>query len=261
MSQIEKKQMKQVKIRLKTLSSIILTPREQTMKTIIQENKTGYLYQFYHYGDTEDCGTKEYYIPGSSLKGAIGKENIKPNRLFVDDIRICPENIEVKQLQKIQNLGTEHAEKQIAPAIKAEIFFPMVYVEMLNPDVTVQGEMFCDGDLRSVFEQMHYQTIQRLKNWKDYRYAMITELSQNKSRRIQFEKETDIVAEKLEALVYRKDQKHYLMLLGGYKGKILMGVQNYKEKNELIPVSFFKDEKTSYPYGLTEIEIVEENDR
>lgn len=45
------------------------------------------------------------------------------------------------------------------------------------------------------------------------------------------------------------------------KGKILMGVQNYKEKNELIPVSFFKDEKTSYPYGLAEIEIVEENDR
>ena len=120
MSQIEKKQMKQVKIRLKTLSSIILTPREQTMKTIIQENKTGYLYQFYHYGDTEDCGTKEYYIPGSSLKGAIGKENIKPNRLFVDDIRICPENIEVKQLQKIQNLGTEPVSyTHLSPSVNA----------------------------------------------------------------------------------------------------------------------------------------------
>ena len=65
---------------------------------------------------------------------------------------------------------------------------------------------------------------------RDYRYAMITELSQNKSRRIQFEKETDIVAEKLEALLYRKDQKHYLMLLGGYKGKILMGSKIIKKR-------------------------------
>ena len=242
------------RIKLTTYSPLILSPREQNVITTTKEGKIQYLYPFYQYGEYDSTENPQYYIPGSSIKGAIGKSNIGSQRLLVDDIRLNSDFIEKRSLTKIQKIDIKNKGNK---TIKDEVFFPMLKVEMLRSNVEVEGEMFCNGSLNETLERMDQESRNRIETWDQYQLKIISELFDQKDKRTQFEALIESPVKKLKALEEKIGKPAHLLFLGGFKGKILAGVKQLEAKNELIPVSFYIDKETSLPYGIVNIEIIE----
>ena len=92
--------MKEIKYEMQTLSSLILSPRSgQALYKDVDEFETASevsnnkgkevncIYPFYQYGEYEKYHPQdaEYYIPGSSVKGALLKDNNR-NILMAEDV-------------------------------------------------------------------------------------------------------------------------------------------------------------------------------
>ena len=118
------------------------------------------IYPFYSYErrdllDENDFSyANEYYIPVSSLKGALlsgiknEDENSFRSSILFQDIKISKEYIELKRLYKFQYLYQENKEKNsddkqeiVYKIPKFELFFPNVAIEMISSGKEFESEI------------------------------------------------------------------------------------------------------------------------
>jgi hypothetical protein len=249
--------LKKYTYQLKTLSKVILSPRQQQafyrgidFKNEEQKIKDNInvIYPFYQRGEyTRYQRENQYYIPGSSIKGALlaNEEGTPHPKLFVDDLPLNAQNIVLSQLNKLQNTGEN--ERQL----KLGIFFPNVGIEMCEAgiELTNKGVLFSKKSPESYFEKEHERTKKMIKKW----LQSLDELCD--LNEIEEDTKSDLLQTIYNLNLIQNQQKlnenTYLMILGGYKGLLLSKV--YKLKEEAPQNGFFIDRDTYLPYGLVEI--------
>ena len=251
---------------LTTISKVILSPREQgayyralnefddnDLKTEMTKKAT-IIYPFYQYGEYEKYQPKntKYFIPGSSIKGMLVKNEDTPNRgsndLLVDDLTVDFRKITLSSLTKFQkepNKDTEIGE--------FDDFFLNVAVEMCIAGAKFEGEMFYQSkeDLDKHLEKTHESTIQMLKRLMERLEKLRTVQDQKKTE------ELSHIYDNLQKLITDYSCKHncFLAVLGGYKGRTL---SHLFETEEVTEGAIFLDTTTYLPYGLVLIsELVE----
>lgn len=298
--------MKKYKLTLSTISPIILSPRMQgAMYNEIDykkdETESNYeiIYPFYSYDNRYNqinkkyCKAKDYYIPASSLKGALQLEKIikmtediaeesvetefnreekrimNIGKYFIcRDIMVDSDYIELRNLQKYQYL---YQNKEGKKEPKLENFFPKVGVEMLKNSIELSGEIIVkelEIDWQKSLSSLNKITKIKLNN-------SIEEI--NRLEKIYEEKQKEIleknykkglenllkVREKLKEIKCEVDKipsaclKAYIFL-GGFKG-LLHSLSDKVEKPEVNSTSFFIDSKSNFLYGLATVKIEEEN--
>lgn len=235
---------------LNVLSAVILSPREQEAfyTDSTGEKNFNIIYPFYQYGTYEKYDTEnaQYYIPGSSVKGAIGEAQI-----MVDDIPVPGQSIDLRHLYKVQNIPEHGREAEGNGKIKVEKFFPKIGVEMLRAGTQLDGELFCCQDINGILGRAHMETIKKLESWSD-RFPAEQPLcsSIQKLEDKEEEKEFERVKQNINSIINGKGNS-YLILLGGYKGKLLSHVF----EKEVEKCGVYVDKKTFLPHGLVEIKL------
>lgn len=258
-------QLKEYSYKLETISSLILSPREQNAFVCSEKEKIAcglketcppkIIYPFYQYGSYEHYEPQkaQYYIPGSSIKGAMqlgGKKNV-----LVDDILIDHSNIKLKRLCKVQHIPEVESDMKDRKAMKLEEFFPNIAVEMLKADKECLGKIYCNENI--------FEIIKRIKKYSNIKLEQL-------SKRIQiilslskegYEKEEEcrealeIMNKQLKSLIDSSNSKknETILILGGYKGRLLSGEFDDKEKG-----SIYIDIYKKLPYGLVRMRLEEE---
>ncbi|GIN63879.1 hypothetical protein J27TS8_38720 [Robertmurraya siralis] len=243
---------------IETLSTLALSPREQhaftqtgrdfTMEDIEQQasenlKKEGVriIYPFYQYG-TYSCYAPteaQYYIPGSSIKGALSLESNK-QRIMVDDIKINSKDIQLFPLQKLQ-----YDSKKNKSYI--DEFFPNVAIEMLRADSKYLGELFCDElEVDNYFRKAEQATKTKL-------HQLVRKICQV-AEQVRKEKDQHILCklkDNIQDILNKTqtDNNKFILLLGGFKGLALSVISDSDDYNGAI----FIDMTKSLPHGLVQI--------
>lgn len=272
--------MKRYKYRLRTLSCLALSPRDHqgfylAANEFKKENlrisghqavtgtaadKVKIIYPFYQYGTYPKYDPKhtDYYIPGSSIKGALlanesksAQERVK-RRLMVDDIPIQAEHLHLHRLYKVQNMSPESKTK-----IKLEVFFPNVAVEMLSRGCEYDGEMFGDGEyIRECLKNAQTATrgkleqlVKLLKPLTDEEANIKQSIKQNTDT---LDKLRNMIENIEELMNDRKDNGSYILLLGGFKG---LALSRELTNMENVKSGIYVDhvEGSYLPHGLVRI--------
>ncbi|WP_067842133.1 hypothetical protein [Amphibacillus sediminis] len=243
---------------IEALSTLVLSPREQhaftqtgrdfTMEDLEQQasknlKKEGVriIYPFYQYG-TYSCyapSEAQYYIPGSSIKGALSLESNK-QRIMVDDIKINSKDIQLYPLQKLQ-----YDSKKNKSYI--DEFFPNVAIEMLSADSKYLGELFCDEvEIGNCFRKAEQATRTKLHQLIQKISQVVEQVGKEQDQRILLkmkENIQDIINET------QTDKNKFILLLGGFKGRILSVISDSDEYNG----SIFIDMTKKLPHGLVQV--------
>lgn len=253
--------------RMKTYSTLVLSPRDhqgfykaagdfaledldKRASEHVKKDRVNIIYPFYQYGTYPRYAPAEtqYYIPGSSIKGALprtGAEEGKPS-LRIDDIRVRNENIQLYHLQKVQNLSKEDA------PIEIDEFFPNVAVEMLRADSEYAGELFYDAS-RSENKPEHYfreadqATRTKLKQLIQKVKEILEQEIKGEDRFILNELRNNVQAILDEPKA--DNSNNYLLILGGYKGlmlSVISGRVSYKS-------AIYLDMMKRLPHGLVQV--------
>jgi hypothetical protein len=247
--------LKKYTYQLKTLSKVILSPRQQQAFYRGIDFKKGeqgiddninVIYPFYQRGEYERYQKdNQYYIPGSSIKGALLAPQTFHPKLFVDDLPLETENIVLSQLNKLQNTGEN--ERQL----KLNIFFPNVGIEMCEAgiELTNKGTLYSEKSPTSYFEKESDRTKKMIKKW----LQSLGELYNSNEIGENTEVKLNQTIYNLNLIQHQQklNKNTYLMFLGGYKGLLLSKV--YKLNEETPQNGFFIDVDTYLPYGLVEI--------
>ena len=235
---------KKYKFTLSPLSTIILSPREQScflcndkeMKKIKGQDgriactdSIKFIYPFYQYGMYEeyDPSNALYYI-----KGAVGSSLIS-----FDDIRVDGQSIFLRNLYKLQNIRTEVTEEKP----KLGIFFPKVAVEALDSGTKLEGELFTGENPETVLQQLLKQINGVLLKYE------------GESREIKDKDILCMMKSNLETLlreISSTDQRRYFIILGGYKGLNLSGVFPHEAAGAI-----YIDTENKLPHGLAWIRL------
>ncbi|WP_088839373.1 RAMP superfamily CRISPR-associated protein [Listeria sp. ILCC792] len=217
------KMLKECQFTLKVISPLILSPRssEQFYVGIDYQSDevddVNIIYPFYRYGDYTEYKPEgiQYYIPGSSIKGAlkslISVENNE--NWLVDDILVEKEDIVVRTMEKFQKTGSQDA-------LKLNPFFQKIGVEMLEEGRSYTGRLFCSENWLLKLEQV-------------MQVGMRERFVNNITRINGLLKGAD--CEKLEGLRDRLEkliEVESIIFLGGYKG-LMHSLENYSGKDEI----------------------------
>lgn len=255
---------------LKTISKLVLSPREQQAYYLatgdfkpeqVQQKYRGtspsvaesikIIYPFYQYGSYTSylAQDTQYYIPGSSIKGAISSASSQNEiKLMVDDVFVDQETVELHHLYKLQH-ATDANNKQG----KLDIFFPNVAVEMLKAKSTHKGEIFCaENGLETLFEKAQENTVKKLEQF-DRHVDSVLNLQLNEDSKQELIDVQKNLATWIEA-AKKKDGKSCLLLLGGFKGLMLsrvFGAEVFEQSAEKSAI--YVDRENSLPYGLVQI--------
>lgn len=251
-------------IKLKSLSPIIISPRDQfswykdldfTLEDIkekysgIEENmnKINQIYPFYRYGEYDYLLKGTPYIPGSSIKGAL-KSTLNQSYMEgkFDDIEIEENSVEIINLYKIQNLNIKDQQDSVnlnnqISKIKRDIFMPNIAIEAIKANTDIElKDLNIDYyiGVNSIFQN-------RLENFINY----INIIEKDNLKRGENENKDlslDKVKEKIKKL---KDKK--ILILGGYKG-LINSLNNFEIKKEY-ESALYLDNTTNLPYGILEI--------
>ncbi|MET3504103.1 hypothetical protein [Halalkalibacter oceani] len=257
--------LRKYKYRLKTYSTLILSPRDhqgfykaagdfvpEDMQVSEHVNKktVNIIYPFYQYGTYPrySPAATQYYIPGSSIKGAlprIGAEEGKPS-LMIDDIRVKSEDIQLYQLQKVQNISKEDTPTEIAE------FFPNVAVEMLRADAEYAGELFYNmskskNKPECYFRETDQATKTKLKQLVQRINGIYNQVKKEEDMHILNELRTNIQAILNDSKTDSNNQ--FLFLLGGYKGLMLSAISTKDDYNSAI----YLDKPKRLPHGLVQV--------
>lgn len=265
---------------LETISDLVLSPRAQNcfykdshfsaelISDFHLKGNVKIIYPFYQYGLYEryQPNTAQYYIPGSSIKGAIGD-----NTFTVDDIMIKRrEDMRLKNLFKMQNVFADSkGENQAAP--KIDSFFPGVAVEMLGAGSKYTGAIFSQNAPHASLNAAQKETKRKLEQLTEAITAILNSFKQAKD---QTNPSSDVdsknvvgenskmrsTGEVLSNMLMniRNLQKEpgpdncYLLLLGGYKGIRLSSVVRNEEKVGGIYV----DMERELPHGLVWVKFI-----
>ena len=237
------KDMKTYAYTLKTLSPLILSPRSsQAFYKGIDYKEEAYdyniIYPFYRYSDysefnpydpssPDNIKIDKYYIPGSSIKGALtsgSDDRSKSLSLFVDDINETEaSDFKVMPLKKSQYFNLSEDAK-IIPKIKS-FFDKTVGFEYLNAEVTLSGKVRFSGDFDCLIQKSSDNTtakcrndidaleryIKKIKNRKDY---------QDKNKQSDYDNVISEINEIKDHIAKFIKSSNHIILLGGYKGMI-----------------------------------------
>ncbi|MBU5442520.1 hypothetical protein [Paenibacillus sp. MSJ-34] len=248
--------LRKFKYRLKTCSTLALSPRDHhgfyqsagdfaiedmVADSDLDKSRVNIIYPFYQYGTYSRYEPQRttYYIPGSSIKGALAVQRSETGlpRLQVDDIRIESEDLRLYHLYKVQN----------QESAKIDVFFPNVAVEMLNADSLYSGELFCDREPDRYFREAQqttrsklHQLIQKIDNIYD-------QIIDEKSRSIlsALRQNTHDLLDGLGGV----NNSAFTLLLGGYKGLVLSVELNNTDYHSAI----YLDMKKKLPHGLVQV--------
>lgn len=247
------KKYKKYSYRIETLSSVILSPREHEAVYLGKETinaGTKIIYPFYQYGDYEEYlpDNSQYYIPGSSVKGAVGQPNI-----MVDDVPVKRSQISLNNLFKVQYIPQPEEISNLDKTLTADIFFKNIKIEMLNALECLQGELYSEVDPSVIFAEAHKATIQKIEQWSNRFKPYIKDAADDGNEVISSQKiSLDQVWQKVNEIAYEAETfngNSFLLLLGGYKGNALSGI--FREK--AFKSSVFVDKNTKLPHGLVKI--------
>lgn len=248
---------------LTTLSSLIVSPRTSlafykdldqfSLKDVeghsdcVKTEKLKVIYPFYQYGLYESYSpdTAEYYLPGSSIKGALCQGTANPGKLMVDDVPIPRKygrsHIVLRNIQKAQYL--EEPQKAFF-----DVFFDHVAVEMVKADSTLEGSFNYDniGAARELLKSANNAAKAKIGQMREYLSCLIKKEypAQLKER---LTKAADKLAKQLD-----DDQ---VLLLGGYKG--LLHSMELKESPGEMAGAVYLDKETNLPHGLIKIQLNE----
>lgn len=238
--------MQKISYTITTQSSLIVSPRANLAfyNSLDSSSEFKVIYPFYQYG--QYCEYKplsaEYYLPGSSVKGAVFRHNsfTTPGRLMVDDISIPNKYIVLRNLYKVQYLDKE----QDACYDK---FFPHVGVEMVKAYAELYGELYIDSltAAQALLTDANKLTHSKMRKMCEYLCAIKGNTSYEQKLRNEIKKAVD----NLSLLLKAND----IFLLGGYKGLFhSIRPENLSQENSS---AVFLDPETMLPHGLVKISL------
>lgn len=244
--------MNKYKYTLNTLSKVILSPRDhngfyESAGDFRKEN-INIIYPFYQYGayDKYDPERASYYIPGSSIKGAIlsNLPNQQQGKIIVDDVHIKNyKDIEISKLKKIQYISEDTAK-----SANIKEFFPNVGVEMLNKKVELNGEIFSKNEIGDYFSLANQRTISILEQYKN-KTDNITFDNENSEGALLYKELKENISGLLEK-IKKHDSIKCTIILGGYKGLLLSKVFKTEVLNKDFNSAVYVDDDAKLPYGL-----------
>jgi len=276
------KDMRKYTYKLKTLSPLILSPRssmafykdalindcdEEYFKTTYiddkekeQEKSYKILYSFYRYGEYDLFNPSEaqYYIPGSSIKGALNLERKnKANSslsFFVDDITgFTGGNFEIISLKKSQYLeALSNEENKKTPKI-TYFFDGTVGIEVMKKDVAFTGGIrFCGEDINGMFEYATNQSHERLERYRKQVQCFKNgnNLTNDEMGSIASHLDDPNGFDKIDKQLDSLLDKNNLIFLGGYKGlirSVSCEVDNFRS-------AIFVDNEY-LPFGIVEVDL------
>lgn len=279
-----------MKLHFKTISAVILSPRMQKALykgvdfeevgedvKIEELDNINIVYPFYSYENRELLSgqdfsyAKEYYIPVSSLKGAllgqkkVEEENTFRSKILFQDIKISKSHIRLRNLCKFQYLYQEETQKDNAnkgsekKKPKFAPFFPNIAIEMIESGKEFESEVLLKmPDLSEEFFRNKLKESFEITKKKLENYMKETE------KRIEVINSWEIKAEdcidKLKgvkaSIQIQLERKKNFIFLGGYKGLLgSLSQLEMKDENHKIQNGFYIDENTLLPYGLVAVEI------
>lgn len=241
-----------------TLSSLIVSPRanvafydgiENSSLEEFRDNsicltpgKVKVIYPFYQYGEYDEYAPEsaDYYLPGSSIKGALHQKPSAPGSLLVDDVSVPNDRIVLRNLYKAQ-----HLKNLDEPSACFDVFFENVGIEMIRSDSELRGEFYLNGPTAKTIIKTANE-LSKVKIGRMLKYLHeLEEKNYKKTLRDEFHK----VGENLFPLL----DNNNVLLLGGYKGLIhsIEGESFLQEFHKAV----FVDQETMLPHGLVEIEL------
>ncbi|WP_110953480.1 hypothetical protein [Anaerosinus massiliensis] len=257
-------EIKKIKYKMRTISSVIVSPRANTAfykdlnefdtdalvsSRYLEQSKVNVIYPFYQYGEYETYEPlkAQYYLPGSSVKGALcqglydNQGQIK--KFMVDDVQVCKTQIVLRNLYKVQYI--KDSQKTCFGA-----FFPNIGIEMIKDNVELNGE-FYTKDRKTAEEKIKIAskaTATKIENMMAYLTALKDRVA-NEELKIKLQD----FFEKLRDVQSKKD----IILFGGYKGLIHSMQKKIELPNEedrdASYSAIFIDTETNLPHGLVQI--------
>ena len=256
--------MKKFIYRLTALSSLIVSPRGSAAwyealgdfsrsgikddGDYLVKNKLKVIYPFYQYGEYRAYApdSAEYYVPGTSVKGALCGSRPGYGNCMADDILVDKGNIVLRNLYKAQYLNKE------GKGACFEVFFSNVGVEMIKASTELGGDLYLDGVMPEAFlKAANKLTKVKMKQMLEYLQKPRQE-NDTEGLRDKFKQ----AANGLAALVNEDN----VFLIGGYKGlRHSIERKNTLEWNSALPKpdgAVFLDPEKLLPHGLVKIEFI-----
>lgn len=288
-----------MKLKFTAISPVILSPRMEKalykgvdfkgIKKDMENSKIEnvgtikIIYPFYSYESRdllfEKCFSyaKEYYIPASSLKGALlgSKKNRDENsfrsKILFQDIKISKENIELKNLYKFQYLyqndkkkNKDNKQKTDDKTPKFSSFFPSIAIEMIERGKNFEGEILLKSGVseelfKSKLDESFLVTKNKLENYikeVEERIKIINSWIEDGKleRQVEDSEGNENYIEKLKNIKKRIKEiqnRKNIIFLGGYKG--ILGSLSEISNTQKIRNGFYIDRETMLPYGLVEV--------
>ncbi len=270
----------EVEYKITIKSSLIISPRSdrafyRDLDNSIEEkcikdmnnkpfdyNKLKIIYPFYRYGiyDSYSPEKAEYYIPGTSVKGALTNPNAKRTnkdiKLMVDDIKINNDMIVLRNLYKIQYINDPGKKTVLKP------FFDNVGVEMVKGSQcngTLTGKLYTDRikTVKGLLENANSVTKEKIEKMINYLNDINEKHNNTSTEKTDDGNDIQTVIDNLSNLIKNEsDKSENLLFLGGYKGLINSICLN---ENKKINSAVFIDCDTMLPHGLVSINLSTEN--
>lgn len=227
----------------KGIDEFCMTPEAEIMVSkVVKKREVKVVYPFYQYGEYKkyDPEHGNYYLPGSSVKGALQRRKSMGNHLMADDILVSNSDVVLRTLWKAQYLEMEN--KAVF-----EPFFENVGLEMIKGGTVLYGEMYSQEEATffDVLESAYQDTRDKINQMCGH-IQMLLEKDYSKD----FKK----VLEHVEENLYSFQMGGKGILVGGYKG-LLHSIMLEPDRNENHG-GLFIDFDTMLPHGLAKLELV-----
>lgn len=250
--------MKKITYTMQLLSSLVVSPRagmalyrgidefceapelELVDLASVKTRVVKVIYPFYQYGEYRKYDPKHarYYLPGSSIKGALQSKKAAVGSFMVDDVMIPNASISLRNLYKAQYLEDEQAAGFGA-------FFDNVGVEMIQDGTELQGELYLeDGVIFSdILKSANKDTKEKMNQMMQYLQMLLGRDYESDSLKNILDQ-----AERGLACCLNKDD---IILVGGYKG--LLHSILIDHRMEELTGGLFIDFKTMLPHGIVRV--------
>lgn len=250
--------MKKITYTMQLLSSLIVSPRtgmalyrgidefceapelEPVDSAGVKMRELKVIYPFYQYGEFKKYDPKHarYYLPGSSIKGALKSKKAAVGSFMVDDVMVPNTSVSLRNLYKAQYLEDEREAEFGA-------FFDNVGVEMVRGGTELQGELYLEKDVAfsDVLKSANEGTKEKMNQMMDYLQMLLGRAYESENLKSILDQ-----AERGLACCLNEDD---IILVGGYKGLLHSILMDHHMKE--LAGGLFIDLKTMLPHGIVKI--------
>ncbi len=253
--------MKKITYVMNLLSSVIVSPRSgQALYKGIDEfclspdveipdsesnekHEFKVIYPFYQYGEYKkyDPEHVNYYLPGSSVKGALLHRKMSGTKLMADDVQVPSSAIVLQSLWKAQYLEEEKK-------AKFALFFENVGIEMMKHGAELEGDLYLEENMAfsHILELANNDAKDKISQMRTYLQMLLM----RKYNNVDLKNNLHVIEKNLSTL---QDEDN-VIFVGGYKGllhTILLGHNMNDLKGGL-----YVDPKTLLPHGLVKLQQV-----